>query len=471
MTVLLDMDVHSPSEAKNLAFYRKIHKAKIQEILDGAGISTPWALYGFQEDGGIGTDIDNEQGDAAADMTLNDAGMNSGDGWYAPNRGWGSAGMRGFGLQNDNGVSGYIGTIPHSAPIDLDGQQRATFIYVVKASSDGEAASGRVFEKNNTISWINANRVDFYNGATAFTIANSFPYDEWNVVVISFNGTAALGSRTQIYVNGIDSTSVDPTLATIVDTGTAMSILDRPANDRAFDGNIGLLSIIPGYTFTQANVDSIREIRGLFQPTVAQVPVIQTPGAWGPSEYKFDGAGDNLTTSQTSPLKTSQGSLLFWLTINSLAAYQSIISFSREGIAFGTSDEMVFDINATPNANVIVALRVGGVINFAASFPLGGFMPGQNVFVAVTSDGSTIRGYLDGEEVTLTFSTGANTGQWTDLAVLSDRFSIGAIRRNTVQNSSSASVPKTVLLDEAFSPIQIAKIAQSGALGWQRFVG
>jgi len=86
----------------------------------------------------------------------------------------------------------------------------------------------------------------------------------------------------------------------------------------------------------------------------------------------------------------------------------------------------------------------------------------------MTGDGAAYHMYHDGEESALTIVDGANDGKWFDYATDANVFSIAALRRAAVIAPYNGKESKVVIRDDVLSPIQIAKLAQSSALGWNR---
>lgn len=468
MSVVLELDVHSPSEAKNLAFARKTTTRLIESII---GTSLPYTLYGCQENNGIGTTIDNEQGDAGADMTLNDAGMNTGAGWYAPHRGPHSGGMRGFGLRNDGGALGYFGLIPDSLNVNVEGEAELTVIAMVNLADIGEV-EGRICSKEEAYELYvsNVDEISFsvWDGAAYRTFTtNTSPlasFDYWHQIVATFNaGTVVV--RVDGIIQGGGAVGLP---AVITDAGNDVYVGDRAANDRALNGIIGYLGIVPANAFVQANVDDMQEIRGLFQSDPDNQPLIHTPGKIGNAEYDFDGAAspnsDHLFTPNMLDIKSLQGTVLFWFQLDSLVN-TAFFGMSTDG---ATDDEFLLYATIGGGLKFQIYYVMGGAVSFQGNTPVGSIAIRTSYVVAFRSDGSTISLRVNNENIAIANIVGVNSGQWFGDATNANVFFVGARRRAVTDSPINGQVPKIIVRNDYLSDIEIDRLAQSSALGWNR---
>jgi len=465
--IIFDSSTFSVGEMKNLAFARKITAAKIRSICG----DIPFGLYGFQENDPTGTTVNNEEGTAAADMTLSNAGMWSGGGWYAPHQGGSSAGMRGYGLHNDGGTSGYYGEITDSTAINVDGQEKATWIVIFKADSAGEGGFGRLFDKNSTgfrLNMIAANTLamDVWDAAVVKrnTIAG-IVYEHWHVLVAVYDGTQAGDTnRLKLYLNGIEGavSSIAGIPATLTDPGNSCFVLEQnAAGTRAWDGQLGALAIVPDYAMSATDAADLVELRGLFQPTVANQFAINTPGAFNAPDYSAVANSRMVSYQKKNFDGMAATTILGWFSMPPAAAadntYRAFYThagavpdyrlfFWRSGLARGVGAYVrstAGDLHAWEGTNA--------------------FADNIQRFYAATYDGANLILYRNGEVVAITPGIGTmidNSNQaWFGYEP------VGAV------NFSGGVGSKLIIRDDCLSPIEIAKLAQSSALGWNRSYG
>lgn len=194
------------------------------------------AQYHFGE--GSGTAVDNEQGDAAADMTLSNAGM-----WESSIRKFGYK----FSIGADGGTSGYSGAIAHCANIDFDGESNLTARIWFRASDAGEAGEGRLISKASALEIYlkNTDEIAFVlntAGGSTEVVTTTSPldgeWDKWHLLILTYDGTTKT-----LYLDGKAILNSTAEAGAIVDTAeNIMYILDNAANTRAFDGQMGCLA-------------------------------------------------------------------------------------------------------------------------------------------------------------------------------------------------------------------------------------
>jgi len=480
MTVLLDMDVHSPSEAKNLAFARLVTKARIQAMYDAVGSTDKFDMYHFQNDDPtlVGS-LNNGTGGFLGNMAWTHASLGTGAGWYAPHRGWPSPGMTGRGMVGVGGADVEVGSVTGHTGNIFDGLAQATFLFKVKMDGTGGGGAGRIGEAAASYiifaSAANTLAISIYDGGAwhSNSTGANLVYGEWHDLAIVFDGSLAGDlNRCKLYLDGIDVTTVVTVgmPAAMVDPGAVRYILNgftAGVFNRAWDGAVGLYGTYPGLAMSQAQIQSMIEIRGLFQPTVANQPVILTPGGWNTSDYDFSGSApsDYLLSRQAIPVKTDQGSLLMWFGVDSFAAGQTLIWLGESGL---TQDEFVLYFEGTVAGDPMSIYHfVNGAISWQGSFASNVIVPNNN-FIAITSDAVATRAYHNGEEQVVADSIGANSGQWFGSATDANALAIAALARAAVQGPLNGTIAKVIIRDDVLSPIQIAKMAQSSALGWAR---
>jgi len=484
MAVIFSSDVHSPSECKNLAFARLVTKARIQAMYDAVGSTDKFDMYHFQADGPtlVGS-LNNGTGGFLGNMAWSHASLGTGAGWYAPHRGWPSPGMTGRGMVGVGGADVEVGSVTGHTGNIFDGLAQATFLFKVKMDGTGGGGAGRIGEAAASYiifaSAANTLAISIYDGGAwhSNSTGANLVYGEWHDLAIVFDGSLAGDlNRCKLYLDGIDVTTVVTVgmPAAMVDPGAVRYILNgftAGVFNRAWDGAVGLYGTYPGLAMSQAQIQSMIEIRGLFQPTVANQPVIYTPGSFGSSEYSFDGApdpnSDCFVSHQIVPLKTAQGTIIVWFTPGDMQDQQTIFGISELGSA--AEDELAIHLRGDiANDPIEWHCRLGGAVDFRLQIPFGVVYRNVPTMVWFTSDGSTIRGGINGEEAVVSPVVGANSGQWFDHAVSANVICAGASPLNTYQNIYIGKESKVIVRDDCLAPIQIAKLAQSSALAWSR---
>lgn len=451
-------------EWRNRAFYRKATANAIANVVG----SLPFFITGFNESGIPGVNFPNEFDPGTSDLTMTDFFTVSGDGWYVHP----APGSYGLGIGND-GTLNQSGLIANSACINLNNKKKVTYIVVFRVRSDGEGNAGRICEAAGSQILFTHNggatgcdvSLSLMNGGwgSVTTAGQPVIYDFWHVLMITVDENQAVGSRGTIYLNGMDVTGVDTLGANIVDPGNGLTLLNEQGGvNRDLDGVIGLFCVVPDYTMTLANAQALVELRGLFQPTVADQPSIPSPpGTWGTPDYNFVRAeDDHLNTFQTQPLKTQAGSLMLAFVPRNVADQQMLFCLSTEGDANG--DVLGLALRGdVANDPFEWSGRTGGAADLELRFP----SLGLNIphVVWITSDGTTLRAYVNGQEQVVTAVTGANTGQWfadyasTTVAVA------GAIREAVVAEEADMMTPVLMAYDREVSYLDIQR---QWAAGW-----
>jgi hypothetical protein len=85
--------------------------------------------------------------------------------------------------------------------------------------------------------------------------------------------------------------------------------------------------------------------------------------------------------------------------------------------------------------------------------------------IVMTSDGSTLRCYIDGQLTALNNTTGTNTGQWFSYVALRDNVTIGAlVRSSTAYTTANTDVDEVRYYNRALSADEIKQLYRMGAL-------
>lgn len=464
MTLLLDIRgadwVH---EARSRAFRQKL---ALNPLVDWWG-DDPFTLYDFQDSYILLGAINKGTSGFLGNMAWDHAGIESGNAWYT----YPVPGAIGRGMNNDGGVGGHYGSVVNHSGNNMSNQAIGTFHFVFYPRSAGEGGNGTLiqmdecyrvrFSAANTISagvWNGAAWVDWPTQARVW-------YNAWNILTVSFD-LAAGGANYKIcmYLNGFQVQV--PGAAPPVECPSCANILyvlDNADNNAAFDGILGALYIHPAmfYTLGEAQ-DLLIECRGLFQPTAANQPDILVPGTWGKPDYRFAMANnDHLYSFQATPLKTEEGTVLIDFVPQDMANEQLLYGITEEGSAL--EDELIIALRGDIVGDAIELMRrTDGATDLRLSIPFGAGRLNVPSRVAFTSDGTTVRGFLDGEEQVVSAVVGANTGQWFDSAEDADVVCVGKLRSAAAIGDLSGLVSEIVVYDRALAPIEIQQWVASG---------
>jgi len=461
MGLILDMDVAQPEYAPNLAFYRKITRTLLNRFMVGR----PYSFYDFQDDPTlVGADNKGSSG-FLGNMGWSNIGLRTADGWYRNNGKMLQAGMTGFGMFNNGGISGYEASVIGHSGNDFNGTN-FSIIFVIKPVNLGEANQGRILQKtNNMDAGVFCDLIDLggdvihvdFNGNEAYSNRITGLRNYWHLGVISYDGTQPFGARCRIYVDGFDRTDVDFTEETVIDDGNPLYILDNFANVRAFNGGLGLLAILPGKTLSLAEVELLSEIATVTQATAGNRPNIITPGMWHRPEYNFVRTeSDHLLSYQIAPLLTEEGSVMIAFTPEDVANSQNLFGISDDGNAVWTSLGLQLRGDIANDPLELIGYD-GGVADLRLSIPFGAGRLNVPSVIWFTSDGSTVRGYVDGREQVVTPVLGANTGQWWISYPNANVCNIGAERHDIISNTFDGRIAKILNYDRAVNYLEIQK--------------
>jgi len=143
----------------------------------------------------------------------------------------------------------------------------------------------------------------------------------------------------------------------------------------------------------------------------------------------LDGADDYVSKASPSFVNNTEGAVSMWVKIDNLDTEQIIWSLSKDG---STDDELYMDFRGDSNNIIIITLLVNGVVTLTLSTANNAIADSNLHHIVLTSDGSTIKLYIDNVEKTLTESTGTNSGQWFASATDANIFSVGALKEAAV---------------------------------------
>ena len=152
-------------------------------------------------------------------------------------------------------------------------------------------------------------------------------------------------------------------------------------------------------------------------------------GAGGTKYFDFDGTSSGIITD-TADFRSgdSAGTMAAWFSTNALDAYQVIVGS--------------FDFASTTRYIEIFLLNNGKVAFAQCNSDTGDYFYYNSALaastwyhVAVTSNGSSYALYVNGAEVTKTFATGSDTGDWFAETTARDNFCVGVLKYNSTHTN------------------------------------
>ena len=181
------------------------------------------------------------------------------------------------------------------------------------------------------------------------------------------------------------------------------------------------------------------------------------PGKFG-SALDFDGTGDYVEKSNPSFKDATRGSISLWFRLGNVgdASSEVLLSLSNAGSADdeftiqwigGVSD--FIRLYMTLNGTAVLRLETSGTITDSNWH-----------HYAITSDGSTVKAYIDGSIQILTETIGSNTGQWFADATDADTLSMGIVQRNVNLGDFTGQIDHTMFYNRALSASEIALLYQ-----------
>jgi len=471
MTLLFDSEVHSVDRMANLAFYRKTTRKAFDAIVDAVDSAQNYLMYSMQyDDAATMLGVTNEGRDSVlGNLAMTHGSMWSGAGWYRNYGRMYQAGMRGQGINSVGGASTYLlSCVTHSGS-SIAGKQKCTWLYKFLMRGTGGAGAGRLSEASAShicfASGANTIAMSIYDGGAwaSNTTGATVVYNYWHDLAIVYDGTLAGDvNRCKMYLDGRDVTvNVAPGMPeTLVDSSTQLNVLNGFIGgtfSRAFDGILGFFAMAPGVAMSQEQIQSFIEVAGLFQSTPANYLEIKD----SPPKYSFDWANSrHLLTYQIQPFLTAAGSIVVFYEAEDFVNEGAILGTYQEGVfgdglAFETRGDIVNDpIELIGSSGGVTVLRLQHPFG-----PVNGF--GRHCSV-MTSDWTTVSGYLDGNLQTLTQVVGANTGQWFASYPLSTVFAVGARIDFAVASGFGGKGIKILVYDRALTQIEIQRICSRG---------
>jgi len=470
MACIFQSDVYGEQECKNLSFYRKLLASKIQSII---GANQPFALFGCQENGGAGLTLSDEG--TGLDATLSSVGIWTGDGWYVPTGRPLSAGMWGHGLA---GLVNHHVAIPNSSAINLSGSHKATWLVTFKCFDSGQGGAGRICEKagsqilftNDQVGQACRLNLSLMNGGWGSLIPTNrdVKIGYWHQVKITVDTDLAAGSRGHINFDGRDVPLADTIGNHIEDPGNPLRLLNETAGPpvRAFGGVVGAYCLIPDVAISDASFATMLELGSMFQYLAANQTSIER-GPWDTPVYRFVRANDDHFASfQAQPFKTETGSIILTFTPQDMTNQQMLFGLTEDGNANGheLGIQLRGDLAGDP---IEWHGRSAGAADLRLQIPFGAGRLNQPCIVAFTSNGTRIRGFVNGEEQVVTAVLGANTGQWFADYANSNVVVWGVTRAAALSEGLQGTSGHVVAYDREIVPMQMQQIqGRGGDLRW-----
>jgi len=159
-----------------------------------------------------------------------------------------------------------------------------------------------------------------------------------------------------------------------------------------------------------------------------------TAGDWIPGKsgtmLDFDGTDDYVSKASPSFVDDTQGAVSLWVKIDNLAAIQTIWAINEDGAASGDHFSLFF--RGDSNKMLDVYLDINGTTVMRLNTAVNAINDNNLHYIVVTSDGSTIKLYVDSVELTLTAATGSNSGQWFANATDANQFNVGVYKYSSL---------------------------------------
>ena len=177
-----------------------------------------------------------------------------------------------------------------------------------------------------------------------------------------------------------------------------------------------------------------------------------TGALWRPDGRYFDGVDDDIRITNPSFLDDTQGTIEFWCKTTAGGTVYPLSS-SVVGTA---DDEIQVSVNTDiGNRRSGFVLLLNGSASFASFTPIDSIILDTWHHIVWTSDGSLVRGYIDGANVALTVNVGTNTGQWFASAPDSNVLTLGGVLRATLVGDYTGIIGEVRLYNRALTPLEI----------------
>lgn len=167
-----------------------------------------------------------------------------------------------------------------------------------------------------------------------------------------------------------------------------------------------------------------------------------------------DGIDDGVSVAAASFVNDTQGSFSLWVKITDLSITGTIFTVVS---STGDIDEFGLLFRGADNNKISIALINNGTPSMVfRTVNANVINDNNNHHIIFTSDGSTMRLYIDNAEEALeqAFGLGSNTGQWFADAVDADIASLGISDRATPANPLAAVISEVGVWDVELSSVE-----------------
>ncbi len=182
------------------------------------------------------------------------------------------------------------------------------------------------------------------------------------------------------------------------------------------------------------------------------------PTALNTCSAVFDIDADSVQVASPTFIDDSQGTWAAWVKLDDSGVDDPlvILAISTDG---SLDDEFLLQWQGNATADPL-RLAISQNNNFNTRLDGDTSMSSTDwAHVAATSDGSTIKMYVNGVLQTITVINGSNTGQWFGTATDADTFTIGGVLRATLAGDFGGKIGEVRVYDVALTDDQIALLA------------
>src|SRR3990167_2241939 len=214
----------------------------------------------------------------------------------------------------------------------------------------------------------------------------------------------------------------------LIDGATADEIEKGSIGDLPSDSNLEMYwSFDEGTGVTFTNDISVNDNRGTLNSITESSWVAGVSG----SALDLDGSADYISIKNPTFIDDTAGAVSLWvrLDVNNSADVLWQVSTTTEAVNF---DEFYLAYRGDTTKKLEIVLIVDGSETLHLDTTSNIITDTNWHYIVLTSDGLTIRLYVDGIEKTLIMTTGTNSGQWFASATDADICVLGATVRNSV---------------------------------------
>jgi len=282
--------------------------------------------------------------------------------------------------------------------------------------------------------------------------------DGLDIRFTSVDGTTLLKYERETFsVSGGQATGIFwvkvPTVAGAADTDVYLYYGDAAASDGAdgenvWDSNFKLVWHLPnGSSLTATDSTSLNN-DGTVDGATAAAGLIHGAAS-------FDGSNDYIAKASPTFIDDAAGTVSVWVKAASTTGERAIWSVTTDGTV---DDEWFLEFRGDASDELEATILVSGGVNLDKKTAASQIPDTTNWrHIVSTSDGSTIKTYVDGVEKSFVSGSGTNSGQWFGTATSANVFSLGILQRSTNV------IPWHGLIDE----VRVSSAARAAA--WIKF--